>query len=91
MARGRTSHPPQTSPLARASLALAGVLFGLFVANVIAGRVLVNLGRLDGTGVPGVAEFLLLFAAVVAFTVSVLARERAAERERAAASTREAA
>lgn len=81
MVRTRSS----VSPFARLSLVVSAVLFALFVLNVVVGRVLVNTGRLDGTGISGVVEFLLLFTAVVTFTISVLAHERAADRERAGA------
>lgn len=63
--------------LVRWALPLAGGLFGVFVANVVIGRILVSSGTTGGTGLPGVAEFLLFLAAVVFFVIAILDRERA--------------
>lgn len=63
--------------LVRWALPVSGVLFGVFVANIIAGRILVSSGATGGTGLPGVAEFLIFLAAVVFFVIAIIDRERA--------------
>ena len=62
--------------LVRWALPIAGVLFGLFVANIIVGRILVSGGAPGGTGLPEVAEFLIFLAAVVFFVIAIIDRER---------------
>jgi len=63
--------------LVRWALPISGVLFAVFVANIIAGRILVSSGTTGGTGLPGAAEFLIFLAAVVFFVIAIVARERA--------------
>jgi hypothetical protein len=62
--------------LVRWALPIAGVLFGVFVANIIVGRILISSGTGGGTGLPDVAEFLIFLAAVVFFVIAILERER---------------
>ena len=63
--------------LVRWALFVSAVLFGVFVANIIAGRILVSSGTTGGTGLPDVAEFLIFLAAVVFFVIAIIDRERA--------------
>lgn len=63
--------------LVRRALPISAVLFGVFVANIIAGRILVSSGATAGTGLPDVMEFLIFLAAVVFFVIAIIARERA--------------
>lgn len=62
--------------LVRWALPVSAVLFVGFVANIIAGRILVSSGATGGTGLPAVAEFLIFLAAVVFFVIAILDRER---------------
>ena len=63
----------------RPALAVAGILFGAFLANVIAGRIIVSQGNTQGTGIPDVIEFIVFLVAVIFFVVAILDRERARE------------
>ncbi|MDX1540685.1 MAG: hypothetical protein R3349_04715 [Geminicoccaceae bacterium] len=62
--------------LVRWALPVAAVLFGVFVANIIIGRILVSGGTTGGTGLPDVVEFLIFLAAVVFFVIAIVDRER---------------
>ena len=57
-------------------LLIAAALFGVYVANVLLGA-LADAAILGKTG-----EALSLFAASIAFTVAILKRETAAQRQR---------
>ena len=57
-------------------LLIAAALFGVYVANVLLGA-LADAAILGNTG-----EALSLFAASIAFTVAILKRETAAQRQR---------
>ena len=57
-------------------LLVAAGLFGLYVLNVVLGA-LADAAVLDNTG-----EALSLFAASIAFTIAILKRETAAQRQR---------
>ena len=59
----------------------AGVLFAVFAANVVIGKIAVLGGATSAPGLGDVGEFLVLFAAVVLFIVACLARERAQNSE----------
>jgi hypothetical protein len=63
--------------LVRWSLPISAVLFAGFVANIIAGRILVSGGTTGGTGLPDVMEFLIFLAAVVFFVIAIIDREQA--------------
>jgi hypothetical protein len=62
--------------LVRWALPISGILFGLFVLNIIVGRILVSSGATGGTGLPDVAEFLIFLSAVVFFVIAIIDRER---------------
>jgi len=55
----------------------AGVLFVVFIANVVIGKIAILGGATSAPGLGDVGEFLVLFAAVVLFIAACLARERA--------------
>jgi hypothetical protein len=65
--------------MAPVALALAGLFLALYTANVLTGKI----GVLYGTHVPradDVAEFLLLFIAVICFVGGTLLLERRRDR-----------
>ena len=57
----------------RASL----VLFGLFVLNILVGKVSILVGATTPVHAGDVAEFLVLLAAIICFIVAALDREAA--------------
>ncbi len=59
----------------------AGVLFAVFAANVVIGKIAIVGGATAAPGLGDVGEFLVLFAAVVLFIAACLARERAQKSE----------
>ena len=59
----------------------AVVLFVVFVANIVVGKVAILGGATTTPGLGDVGEFLVLFAAVVLFIAACLARERAQKRQ----------
>lgn len=72
----------------RGTLLAAGVLFLVFVANIVIGKIAVLRGATVVPGLGDVGEFLVLFAAVVLFIVACLSRERAADARKSNASER---
>ena len=68
--KGAASRPGRTP------LILAIILFFVFVANIIIGKVAVVQGATEAPGIGDVGEFLVLFAAVVLFIAACLAHER---------------
>ncbi|WP_299617946.1 hypothetical protein [Pelagibius sp.] len=62
-------------------LLAAAVLFAVFIANVVIGKIAVLGGATTVPGLGDVGEFLVLFAAVVLFIAVCLRREAAAEHE----------
>ena len=62
-------------------LLAAVVLFAVFIANVVIGKIAILGGATTVPGLGDVGEFLVLFAAVVLFIAVCLRREAAAERE----------
>ncbi len=61
----------------RGTLLAAAILFLVFVANIVIGKIAVLGGATVVPGLGDVGEFLVLFAAVVLFIVACLTRERA--------------
>ena len=61
----------------RGTLLAAAILFLVFIANVVVGKIAVLGGATVVPGLGDVGEFLVLFAAVVLFIVACLTRERA--------------
>ena len=59
----------------------AGLLFAVFIANIVIGKIAVLGGATTVPGLGDIGEFLVLFAAVVLFIVACLARERAQDQE----------
>ena len=62
----------------RWSLVLSAVLFTTFVIAILAGKASTQFGDGPRFHIGDVPEFLLLFASVIAFVISVLYREAAA-------------
>ncbi len=58
-------------------LLAAALLFLVFVANIVIGKIAVLGGATVVPGLGDIGEFLVLFAAVVLFIVACLTRERA--------------
>jgi hypothetical protein len=56
-------------------LTTTGILFGLFVLNVLLGKAALSFGFEPIVQIGDVGEFLVLFAAVIVFVVEVLRRE----------------
>ena len=67
-------------------LMAAAVLFLVFVANIVIGKIAVLGGATVVPGLGDVGEFLVLFAAVVLFIVTCLSRERTADARKSNAS-----
>ena len=63
------------------ALLAAALLFAIFIANVIYGKLAVLGGATTTPGLGDVGEFLVLFAAVVLFIAACLRREAEAESE----------
>ena len=61
----------------RAALIASGTAFGLFCANVIAGKASMLMGAAIPWHIGNVAEFVLLVLAVICFVVAILEKERA--------------
>ena len=59
----------------------AALLFAVFIANAVIGKIAILGGATTVPGLGDVGEFLVLFAAVVLFIVACLRREAAAESE----------
>ena len=59
----------------------AAVLFIVFIANIVIGKIAVLGGATSAPGLGDVGEFLVLFAAVALFIAACLARERAQQQE----------
>ena len=64
----------------RNALIGAGLLFAVFIVNIVIGKVAVLGGATTVPGLGDVGEFLVLFAAVVLFIAACLVRERAQDR-----------
>lgn len=60
----------------------AALLFAVFIANVVIGKIAILGGATTVPGLGDVGEFLVLFAAVVLFIFACLRREAAAERDK---------
>ncbi len=69
--------PPALSRTGRGALLAAAILFLIFVANIVIGKIAVLGGATVVPGLGDVGEFLVLFAAVVLFIAACLTRERA--------------
>ena len=69
--------PPALSRTGRGALLAAAILFLVFVANIVIGKIAVLGGATVVPGLGDVGEFLVLFAAVVLFIAACLTRERA--------------
>ena len=65
----------------RNALIGAGLLFVVFIVNIVIGKVAVLGGATTVPGLGDVGEFLVLFAAVVLFIAACLVRERNQNRE----------
>lgn len=63
-------------------LLAAALLFAVFIANVVIGKIAILGGATTIPGLGDVGEFLVLFAAVVLFIAVCLQREAAADREK---------
>lgn len=61
----------------RKALLGAGILFAVFAANIVIGKIAVLGGATTVPGLGDVGEFLVLFGAVALFIAACLARERA--------------
>ena len=68
--------PMAKGGIGRGTLLAAAILFLVFVANIVIGKVAVLGGATVVPGLGDVGEFLVLFAAVVLFIVACLTRER---------------
>jgi len=73
--------PPAVGGTGRGTLLAAAILFLVFVANIVIGKIAVLGGATTVPGLGDVGEFLVLFAAVVLFIAACLARERAQNRD----------
>ena len=69
--------PPALGGTGRWTLLAAAILFLVFVANIVIGKIAVLGGATVVPGLGDIGEFLVLFAAVVLFIVACLTRERA--------------
>ena len=65
--------------IGRHALLGAGVLFAVFIVNIVVGKVAVLGGATTVPGLGDIGEFLVLFAAVILFMIGCLAREAAAD------------
>ncbi len=73
--------PPAVGESGRRVLLAAAILFLVFVANIVIGKIAIVGGATTAPGLGDVGEFLVLFAAVVLFIAACLARERAQNRD----------
>ncbi len=73
--------PPAAGRSGRSALLAAAILFLVFVANIVIGKIAIVGGATTAPGLGDVGEFLVLFAAVVLFIAACLARERAQNRD----------
>ena len=73
--------PPAVGGSGRRALLAAAILFLVFVANIVIGKIAIVGGATTAPGLGDVGEFLVLFAAVVLFIAACLARERAQNRD----------
>ena len=73
--------PPAVGRTGRGTLLVAAILFLVFVANIVIGKIAILGGATVAPGLGDVGEFLVLFAAVVLFIAACLAHERAQDRE----------
>lgn len=69
-----------TAKPGRMYLWIAAIVFTVFIANVIYGKIMIMNGATSTPGLSDVGEFLTLFVAVVFFIAACVSRERA-ERE----------
>ena len=69
--------PPAAGGIGRGMLLAAAILFLVFIANIVIGKIAVLGGATVVPGLGDVGEFLVLFAAVVLFIAACLTRERA--------------
>ena len=67
--------------MGRGALIAAGVLFAIFAANIVIGKLAVLGGATTVPGLGDVGEFLVLFVAVGFFIAACLERERAQQRK----------
>ncbi len=74
--------PPALRGTARGTLLAAAILFLVFVANIVVGKIAVLGGATVVPGLGDVGEFLVLFAAVILFIVACLNRERAEDAQK---------
>ncbi len=65
--------------IGRHALLGAGVLFAVFIVNIVVGKVAVLGGATTVPGLGDIGEFLVLFVAVILFMIGCLAREAAAD------------
>jgi len=78
---GGSTTSGRRSPLERTALVACIAAFSLFVLNVLSARFAAVLGIDRALRLDGVPEFLLLFTAIVFFSIAALAAERRALRE----------
>lgn len=78
---GGSTNSGRRSPLERTALVACIATFSLFLLNVLSARFAPQLGIERVLRFDGVPEFLLLFAAIVFFSIAALAAERRALRE----------
>ena len=64
----------------RLALGLSALLFVGFLVNLVVGKLAIMGGATQSPGLSDLGEFLLLFAAVLAFIVACLGRETATGR-----------
>ena len=65
----------------RLLLIVSGVVFGLYLANVLVGKLPAAAGSASPLNIGDVPEFILLFLASASFAVAVIQLEIAAERD----------
>src|SRR5690606_13690125 len=78
---GGSTTSGRRSPLERTALVACIAVFSLFLLNLLSARFSHALGIDRVVRLDGVPEFLLLFAAIVFFSIAALAAERRALRE----------
>ena len=66
----------------RMALLASGLLFAVFIANIVIGKIAISGGATTVPGLGDVGEFLVLFVAVVLFIAACLARERAENQDK---------
>ena len=66
---------PMEDRVGRTTLRAAVLLFGLYVLNILVGKVSILMGADTPVHAGDVVEFLVLFAAVICFVIATLRRE----------------